>query len=83
MTFATQEMMEDLPDYSKMDQEDGVDAKMDPVGLTEDVDFVHVPGDSQGLGWFDRRNASLSSRVDLMQLDFHKCAHDCVTGMQH
>ena len=65
-------MMEDLPDYSKIDQEDGVDAEMDPVGPTEDVDFVHVPADSQGLGWFDRRNASLSSGVDLAQLDFYK-----------
>ena len=65
-------MAEDLPDYSKIDQEDGFDAEIDPDGPTEDVDFVHVPEDSQGLGWFDRRNASLSSGVDLTQLDFYK-----------
>lgn len=64
--------MEYLPDYSKIDQEDGVDAEMDPVGPTEYVDFVHAPADSQGLGWFDRRNASLTAGVDLTQLDFYK-----------
>ena len=65
-------MAEDLPDYFKIDQEDGLDAEIDPVGPTKDVDFVHVPEDSQGLGWFDRRNVSLSSGVDLTQLDFYK-----------
>jgi hypothetical protein len=54
-------MVEELPDYSKFDQEDGVDAEIDPEGPIEDVDFIEVPADAQGLGWFDRRNASLSS----------------------
>ena len=45
-------MMEDPPDYAKIDQEDGIDAEMDPVGPTEDVDFFHVPNDARGLGWF-------------------------------
>jgi hypothetical protein len=65
-------MAEDLPDYSQIDQEDGFDAEMDPVGPTEDVDFFEVPDDSQGLGWFDRRNAALSSGIDLTALDFYQ-----------
>jgi hypothetical protein len=36
-------MMEELPDYSKFDQEDGADAEIDPEGPIEDVDFIEVP----------------------------------------
>lgn len=71
-----------IPVYSRIDQEDGHDAEADPEGTTEDVDCIDVPNDAQGLGWFDRRNSTLSTRIYLTQLDFYKTCPR-VSGRTH
>lgn len=61
---------EELPDYSQIDQSDGFDAEVYPQG-EDDIDVIHVPPEFQGQGWFDKRNAKLSTAIDLDQLDFY------------
>lgn len=62
------------PNCAEIDQADGADAEVDPEGATEDGDFIAAPEDSQGLDWFDKRNASLGDGIDLAGQNFYHTA---------